>query len=299
MLHDLRDAIRLIRGSPGCAAVAMTTIAATAMFAACDRRPRLNTMTFGGDGPPTLILLHGYGSSAEQWQPFTRTIALPPNGRFLFPQAEATILGADGRVAGRAWWPLQLASYRSGPDELPDLTHSRPAGLAIAAGEALPLIEDIDKSTGRPILLGGFSQGAMIAAEVAFRSGTPIDALILLSGTPVDERSWEPGFGSRRGLPVFIAHGRHDPVLSFELADRFGSSLEAAGVRVTWVPFDGGHEIPASVIVRLNRFLGQRHDSSISRGIGRRVPRQNGRRTAVGRSTLPKSEIRMTIWKVQ
>jgi predicted esterase len=31
--------------------------------------------------------------------------------------------------------------------------------------------------------------------------------------------------------------------------------LAAAGNRVTWHPFDGGHEIPAEVVIALNQFL--------------------------------------------
>src|SRR5688572_20648935 len=38
--------------------------------------PRLRTIVSGGGGPPTLVLLHGYGSSAEKWAPFTQTIWL-------------------------------------------------------------------------------------------------------------------------------------------------------------------------------------------------------------------------------
>jgi Kef-type K+ transport system membrane component KefB len=57
------------------------------------------------------------------------------------------------------------------------------------------------------------------------------------------------------GLPVFIAHGRADPTLSFEAADRMQSEMAAAGIEVTWFPFDGGHETPAEVIVALNEFL--------------------------------------------
>ena len=61
-------------------------------------------------------------------------------------------------------------------------------------------------------MLGGFSQGAMVASEVAFRSDTPLAGLILLSGTTVDEASWRAHYASRRGLPVFVAHGRRDGV---------------------------------------------------------------------------------------
>jgi hypothetical protein len=31
--------------------------------------------------------------------------------------------------------------------------------------------------------------------------------------------------------------------------------MRAAGMKVAWVPFDGGREIPASVVTELNRFL--------------------------------------------
>ena len=95
----------------------------------------------------------------------------------------------------------------------------------------------------------------MVASEVAFRSHVPLSALVILSGTLVDEPSWEQHFRERQGLPVFLAHGRKDGVLSFEVADRFRQRLEAAGLQVTWRPFDGGHEIPGTVVVALNEFI--------------------------------------------
>ena len=59
----------------------------------------------------------------------------------------------------------------------------------------------------------------------------------------------------RSGLPVFLSHGRRDDILPFEVADRFRHELEAAGLRVTWVPFDGGHEIPPPLLAEVERFL--------------------------------------------
>jgi phospholipase/carboxylesterase len=103
----------------------------------------------------------------------------------------------------------------------------------------------------------------MVASEVAFRSDAPIEALVLLSGTPVDEAVWQGGYGRRRGLPVFVAHGRFDPVLPFSGSERLQRDLAAAGHIVTWLPFDGGHEIPAEVIVALNRFLRELHPNPL------------------------------------
>lgn len=232
--------------------VLMVVLASAATGTACNRTPPLATVEYGGKGPPTLVLLHGYGSSAEQWEPFTKTIQWPASGRFVFPQAPERTVPPDGPSNGRGWWRLDLASHIPLGQSIPDLSATQPQGLKIAA----TLVEDLlGRSPGGPIVLGGYSQGAMVASEVAFRSDTPLRALVVLSGTLVDEASWERNFSRRRAMPVFLAHGRADRVLPFAVADRFRLKLEAAGLKVTWCPFEGGHEVPAAVIIELNKFI--------------------------------------------
>jgi phospholipase/carboxylesterase len=150
---------------------------------------------------------------------------------------------------------LDLASHIPPGRSVPDISATQPAGLKIAASLVEDLIDRLRRSNPGPIVLGGYSQGAMVASEVAFQSDAPLRALVVLSGTLVDETSWERNFSRRRGMPVFVAHGRADTILPFEVADRFRAKLEAAGLNVTWRPFDGGHEIPAAVIVDLNKFI--------------------------------------------
>jgi phospholipase/carboxylesterase len=111
------------------------------------------------------------------------------------------------------------------------------------------------KKIDGPIVLGGFSQGAMLSGEIAFQTDQELAGLVLLGGTTVNEAAWVERFATRRGLPVFIAHGRDDGVLPFAIAERFAGKLEDAGFNVTWVPFDGGHSVPRVVIDRLNEFL--------------------------------------------
>ena len=43
--------------------------------------------------------------------------------------------------------------------------------------------------------------------------------------------------------------------LSFDTADRMRNQMAAAGIMVTWFPFDGGHEIPAEVVTAMKDFL--------------------------------------------
>ena len=221
------------------------------------RTPPLATIVAGGEGPPTLVLLHGYGSSAERWAPFTRTIALPPGGRFVFPQGPEVTVPPDGPADGRGWWRLELAAYIPPGGSIPDLSAAHPPGIDVAAARVRDLLDDLHSRPGGPLVVGGFSQGAMVAADIAFRTDQAMTALVLLSGTTVDEAAWEQGLAARRGLPVFVSHGRTDVILPFTVADRFRQKLQRAGLLVTWLPFAGGHEIPAEVVVALNQFLQQ------------------------------------------
>ena len=122
---------------------------------------------------------------------------------------------------------------------------ANPGGIKVASGLVRTFLEDVPG----PIVLGGFSQGAMLSGEIAFQTEQPLAGLVLIGGTTVNEAAWVERFPGRRSLPIFIAHGRNDGVLPFAIADRFRTKLQAAGMDVTWVPFDGGHEIPRGVVM--------------------------------------------------
>jgi phospholipase/carboxylesterase len=225
---------------------------------AMSRQPhvvRLSAITKGGKGPPTIVLLHGYCSSEIDWAPFVKSIRLPLGTRFLFPRGPETVRRTDGRPAGRAWWQLDLAADVRDNGLGADLSAEKPGGIEHAARAVRALLARYGNRTAQPFILGGFSQGAMVAAQVAFLSDEPLRALVLLSGALVDETSWKANFARRKGLHVFIAHGRADPTLSFEAANRMQSEMTGAGIEVTWFPFDGGHETPAEVVAALNDFL--------------------------------------------
>jgi phospholipase/carboxylesterase len=215
----------------------------------------LTTLVRGGKGPPTVLLLQGYGAKARDWLPFTTTIAVPRRARFVFPEAPEKTSPPDGPVGGRAWWRLALEDHVPKGARLPDLAATHPPGLDEASARVRALMHRLQRSPGGPLVLGGFSQGAMVASNIAFTTDEPIAALVILSGTPVDEAAWLRGLAGRRGLRVFISHGRADPTLPFASAERLRKELAAAGLEVTWFPFDGVHEIPSPVVVALNKFL--------------------------------------------
>jgi len=219
------------------------------------RVPRLSAISKGGKGPPTVVLLHGYCSSEKDWVPFVKTVKLPAGTRFIFPRGPESARRTDGAPAGRAWWPLDLEAHMRDGVLGADLSAEKPEGIEHAAQAVRALLVRQGNRAGQPFILGGFSQGAMVAAQVAFLSDESLRALVLLSGTVVDETLWKANYARRKGLHVFISHGRTDPTLSFAVADRMRNEMAAAGMLVTWFPFDGGHETPAEVVVALNDFF--------------------------------------------
>jgi len=217
----------------------------------------LSSITRGDAGPPTVVLLHGYGSRAEDWLQFddppspagfgaASHFQFPPGTRRVYPQGPWRGFGSH-----HGWWWLHLESYVKSGESLPDLSTSNPGGLKAAAKQ----VRDLIKNERAPLIVGGFSQGAMVSAEIAFQTDQQLDGLILVAGTPVNEEAWAEHFAGRRQLPIFIAHGRRDPVLSFAIMERFQKRLKDFGLDVTWYPYDGGHEIPLTVVNEVNRFV--------------------------------------------
>jgi phospholipase/carboxylesterase len=211
------------------------------------RSAPLASIARGGIGPPTLVLLHGYGSRAEDWLQFEEKWQLPADTRRLYPQAPLR-----GPLTGqRGWWWLGLESYVPEGEQLADMSKASPGGIKVASR----LIRELLSHEKQPLVLGGFSQGAMTSAEVAFQTDQELAGLILVAGTTVNEEAWAEHFAARRNLPIFIAHGRTDGVLPFAIMERFQARLKAFGMNVTWCPFEGGHEIPDDVIRAVNAFV--------------------------------------------
>ena len=103
----------------------------------------------------------------------------------------------------------------------------------------------------------GFSQGGMLACDALLRDGLDLAALALLSSSRIAFDEWQTQLHRLRDLPVFVSHGERDPDLAFAAGEALRDMAVAGGAQVTWLPFDGGHEIPLVVWRGLKKFLGQ------------------------------------------
>ena len=215
-----------------------------------------------GPAEPTLwvVLLHGFGAPATDLVGLTPALGPLPGVRFAFPGALHALSGPFAPAGARAWWSIdfeELDGARRRRD-LDLMAEAKPQGLEEARqalGEALSVLQREHGLDPTRLVLGGFSQGAMLACDFAFRSALPLAGLVVLSGMPLALSEWQPLMQKRPGLPVFQSHSPDDAVLPFELAERLAHALSAAGTDSEFAIFRGGHGIPLSVMDGLRKFL--------------------------------------------
>jgi phospholipase/carboxylesterase len=208
-----------------------------------------------------VVLCHGFGAPGTDLVGLSEQVKAPPGTRFIFPEALHALEGSPpGVEPGRAWWPIDMMRLQMAliAGQLSDLARAVPNGLGTARaalGSFLDALEADHGVDGERLVVGGFSQGAMLSCDLTLRSSRPLAGLVLLSGMPVAEDEWKPLMIQRAQTRFFQSHGRQDPVLPFELAQRLHEQLLAAGLRGPFVPFRGGHGIHPDVITELGAFL--------------------------------------------
>jgi phospholipase/carboxylesterase len=209
----------------------------------------------GGEGP-LVVLMHGFGAPGDDLVPLARVLDVPREVRFAFPEAPLD-LGPEA-MNGRAWWwidmmRVQVAAMRG---ETIDRSQDVPEGLAEARASVIAMLAEVERALAPShVTLGGFSQGAMLACDVALHTDVPLAGLAMLSGTLLSEPEWTRLAPKRRGLRAVVSHGQSDPILPFAGAERLRDVLARAGLDVTWVPFRGVHEIPPLALDALAKLI--------------------------------------------
>jgi phospholipase/carboxylesterase len=183
---------------------------------------------------------------------------VPNEIRFLFPSAPLSLNLGFGE--SRAWWILDMdrLTHARAQGQWDELTQEIPAGLQPARDQMMKFLSEAERHMNIPpqhLVIGGFSQGAMLACDLVLRTDLPIAALVFMSGSIISRDVWISSLPHRKGLPVFQSHGTDDPLLSFAVAQQLRDAFIAGGLEVDWNEFRGGHEIPIQVLHQLGLFL--------------------------------------------
>lgn len=174
-----------------------------------------------GSPDGALVLLHGRGADEHDLAPLLdifdpegRLAAVTPRGPLSLPPG------------GAHWYVVKQVGY-------PDPETFGPTYRG--AGEWLDKwLADQGVPHDRTIL-GGFSQGAVMAYALGLGTGRPRPAGILaFSGFIPEVEGWELDEVNARGLPVAIGHGAYDPMIPVGFGRAAKERLEAAGAEVLY-----------------------------------------------------------------
>lgn len=206
---------------------------------------------------PWLVLFHGYGADAGDLASLSDLLQ-PLECNMLFPNAFLEVPIGPGWT-GRAWWQIDMARIQRDAEEgiARDTSVEKPMGLPVAREKAMKMIAALGVPWTK-IILGGFSQGGMLATDLALHAPETPRGLVLMSTALVNKEEWKPLVAKRAGLEFFQSHGEMDPVLSFTNGQRLETMLTQGGLKGRVDKFRGGHEIPMPVIQKLNEYLRRR-----------------------------------------
>jgi phospholipase/carboxylesterase len=195
-----------------------------------------------GEAAGTLVLLHGRG--ADEHDLFGLFDVLDPERRLTGVTVGGPLALPPG---GRHWYVVPRVGF---PD---------PSTFGATFTELASLLDDELGLDWSRTVVGGFSQGSVMSYALGLGAGRPSPAGVLaMSGFIPTTESWTPDLEARKGLPVFIAHGTLDPVISVEFGRDAAARLRTAGAEVTMRESAMAHQIDPRVIPDVQQWLTDR-----------------------------------------
>lgn len=202
----------------------------------------------------SIVWLHGLGADGNDFVPLVPELVRPewPALRFVFPHAPVRAVTINAGMRMRAWYDIT----GFGPNSREDAAGMR---TSMAQAEAL-IAREVERGiAAERIFLAGFSQGGAITLATALRRQAPLAGAIALSTyLPLAEQAAAEITEIGRAVPVFMAHGRLDPLVAEARGIASRDAMRALGVRVDWHDYPMEHQVCAEEISDLGDWLDAR-----------------------------------------
>ncbi len=178
-----------------------------------------------------LVLHHGRGTSEQDLLPLADVLDPERRLHVALPRGPLTLDGWPGFH----WYAVPRVGY---PD--PDTFFAARAALADFHDELFARLGVGPKRT----VLGGFSMGSVMSYALGLDPERPRPAgLLINAGFVPTVEGWTPDLAGRAGLPVQIAHGVADPIMSVQLGRDAATLLRDGGLDVRYSEHPGGHHL--------------------------------------------------------
>jgi phospholipase/carboxylesterase len=212
------------------------------------------------------VFCHGFGAPGDDLASLAGEFLENCDGtdgiELVFPAAPIA-LDNYGMPGARAWWLLSIARLIAAFEDgrYDQVREEVPEGIDDARQlltSTINLLLERRGLTTKQLVLGGFSQGAMLSMDAACRGLESAPAgLCLFSGALICERQWLPAAARLSEIKILQSHGRQDAILPFQAGVWLRDLLTNAGCNVDFVAFNGPHTIPMESIEKAGKMLSE------------------------------------------
>ncbi|MDA7859187.1 dienelactone hydrolase family protein [bacterium] len=209
-----------------------------------------------------VIFCHGFGAPGTDLVSLADVMiemgTAQQNAVYVFPAAPIEL---DPLFDSRAWWMIDIEKIqnlmmngetREMQDESPDLLPQRRTDLTY-------VIDHCRHEYSLPaskIVIGGFSQGSMLATDVALHYPEALGGLIVWSGALINSDQWTLQAERQSPLKITQSHGTIDPILPIDGARDLKDMLESHHHQIEYIEFHGPHSIPMNAVKLAGQLIG-------------------------------------------
>ena len=198
-----------------------------------------------------VVWMHGLGADGHDFEPIVPELRLPATTRirFVFPHAPLRPVTINQGHVMRAWYDVRALAGVRREDE---------AGVRQSARqiEALLARERPRGIAPRRIVIAGFSQGGAMALHVGLRYADRLAGILALSCyLPLSNTLPTEASPANRDVPIFWAHGLHDPMIPQAMAEQGRAQLAELGYQIDWHQYPIPHSVSAEEIADVARWL--------------------------------------------
>lgn len=199
----------------------------------------------------SVIWLHGLGATAHDFEAVPPQLGLPGDlaVRFIFPQAPSIPVTLNYGMVMPAWYDIRSLGGSRNQDV---------DGIRRSEEQVRTLIER-EVKRGVPaskIVVGGFSQGGAVSLQTGLRHGERLAGIMVLSAyLLLPDETREERSEANADVPVFMAHGTHDPMVQFPLAEQSRDALLAMDYEVEWHTYPMAHQVCLEEIEAIGEWL--------------------------------------------
>lgn len=201
-----------------------------------------------------IVWLHGLGADGNDFAPIVPELVARdwPPLRFVFPHAPVRPVTINGGMPMRAWYDIKGTAIADRQDE-PGMRAS------IAQLDALIAREGERGVPPAQVLVAGFSQGGAVALAGGTRHAAALGGIVALSTyLPLADKTAAERHAANAQVPIFMAHGRQDPVVPLSLGEISRDALVQLGYAVEWHSYPMAHQVCAEEIADLRQWIGAR-----------------------------------------